>query len=60
MGMKTGWSYGLRLATMGAACIAGVLVALVGQQYYGMQPCAWCILQRFIFLLLALVCLVGS
>ena len=53
-------SYGLRLATMGAACITGVLVALIGQHALGMQPCAWCILQRLLFLVLGLVCIVGS
>lgn len=60
MNLSFGRRYGLRLATMGAACIGGVLIALLGQHVFGMRPCAWCILQRFIFLLLGLVCIVGS
>ncbi len=39
--------------------IASVGAALVSQHVYGMEPCPWCILQRVIFLAIALVCLVG-
>ena len=39
--------------------VAGVGVALVSQHVYGMEPCPWCVLQRVIFLAIALVCLVG-
>jgi disulfide bond formation protein DsbB len=50
---------GLLLAGMAALSIAAVGAALVSQHVYGMQPCPWCILQRVIFLAIALVCLVG-
>jgi disulfide bond formation protein DsbB len=33
--------------------------ALVSQHMFGMQPCPWCVLQRLIFLLLALASLLG-
>jgi disulfide bond formation protein DsbB len=39
--------------------LASVGAALVSQHVYGMEPCPWCILQRVIFLAIALVCLVG-
>jgi disulfide bond formation protein DsbB len=50
---------GLLLAGMAALSIAAVGAALVSQHVYGMEPCPWCILQRVIFLAIALVCLVG-
>ncbi len=40
-------------------CIAAVAIALVSQYAFGMQPCAWCVLQRLIFLLIAIVCWLG-
>ena len=39
--------------------LASVGAALVSQHVYGMEPCPWCILQRVIFLAIALVCLLG-
>jgi disulfide bond formation protein DsbB len=50
---------GLLLAGMAVLSIAAVGAALVSQHVYGMEPCPWCILQRVIFLAIALVCLVG-
>jgi disulfide bond formation protein DsbB len=40
-------------------CVAAVAVALVSQHVFGMRPCAWCVLQRFIFLMIAVVCWAG-
>lgn len=39
--------------------VSSVGAALVSQHVYAMEPCPWCILQRVIFLAIALVCLVG-
>lgn len=50
---------GLLLLGMAVLSIAAVGAALVSQHVYGMEPCPWCILQRVIFLAIALVCLVG-
>ena len=36
------------------ASLAGVAVALVSQHRFDMQPCPWCVLQRVIFLAIAL------
>jgi protein dithiol:quinone oxidoreductase len=48
-----------RLLAMALACLAAVAAALVAQHAFDMQPCPWCILQRVIFLAIAVVCLVG-
>lgn len=40
-----------------AICIAAVAAALVSQHVFGMLPCPWCVLQRLIFLAIALVAL---
>ncbi|TKR55870.1 disulfide bond formation protein B [Allopusillimonas ginsengisoli] len=37
-------------------CVGAVGFALVTQHVFGMRPCAWCVLQRLLFLLIALVC----
>jgi disulfide bond formation protein DsbB len=50
---------GLLLAASALLSVAAVGVALVSQHVYGMEPCPWCILQRVIFLAIALVCMVG-
>ena len=47
------------LATAGL-CVAGVVAALAAQYGFDMQPCPYCILQRVIFVLIALLCLVGA
>lgn len=50
---------GLLLLVMAVLSVAAVGAALVSQHVYGMEPCPWCILQRVIFLAIALVCVVG-
>ena len=47
------------LAGVGLACLAAVGAALVSQHVYGMQPCPWCVLQRVIFIAIAIACGVG-
>ena len=39
--------------------LAAVAAALVTQHAFDMQPCPWCVLQRLIFVLIALVALAG-
>jgi disulfide bond formation protein DsbB len=50
---------GLLLAGIAVLSVAAVGAALVSQHVFGMEPCPWCILQRVIFLAIALACLVG-
>jgi disulfide bond formation protein DsbB len=33
-------------------------IALVSQYVFGLQPCAWCVLQRLIYIVIGIVCLV--
>ena len=48
------------LLAIAALCVAGVAVALVGQYGFDMRPCPWCILQRVLFVLIALIALAGA
>jgi len=47
-----------RLLAIGAVLpLAAVCTALVTQHVFGMQPCAWCVLQRLIFVAISLAAL---
>ncbi|MBI5926272.1 MAG: disulfide bond formation protein B [Aquabacterium sp.] len=46
----------LALSLMGLACGVSVALALLAQHKFGMEPCPWCILQRMIFIALAVLC----
>lgn len=46
-------------AVIAVACVAAVGAALVSQHVYGMEPCPWCVLQRVVFLAIALACVIG-
>ena len=52
-------SSSLWLCAIALLSLAAVAAALVSQHVYNMDPCPWCILQRVIFLAIALVCLAG-
>ena len=47
------------LAGVGLASLAAVGAALVSQHVFGMQPCPWCVLQRVVFLAIAIACGIG-
>ena len=47
------------LACTALLCVAGLCIALVSQYVFDMQPCAWCVLQRLILVIIAAVCLLG-
>lgn len=49
-----------RLLGLAVVCLAAVALALLAQHRYDMQPCPWCILQRLIYLVIALACLLGA
>jgi disulfide bond formation protein DsbB len=57
---RAGWTPRQGLLAMAVLCIAGVAAALVGQHVFDMRPCPWCILQRIMFVLVAVLCLVGA
>lgn len=45
---------------MAVACLLAVALALVAQYRFDMRPCPWCILQRLLFLVIALLCVVSA
>ena len=47
------------LGTMALLCLAALAAALVSQHVFGMEPCPWCVLQRLIFVAIALACGIG-
>ena len=49
-----GWLAGIAALSLGA-----VAAALVSQHLFDMQPCPWCVLQRLIFVLIAVLALAG-
>jgi disulfide bond formation protein DsbB len=48
------------LVVVAVACLAAVGAALISQHLFDMQPCPWCVLQRLIFVAIAIVCLLGA
>ncbi len=50
----------LALTLIGLACAAAVGGALVAQHHFGMEPCPWCILQRMMFIVIAVLSLVAA
>ena len=47
------------LAAMALLSLGALAAALVSQHVYDMQPCPWCVLQRGIFVVIALACALG-
>jgi disulfide bond formation protein DsbB len=47
------------LAAIAALCVVALVAALVSQHAFDMQPCPWCVLQRLVFVVIALACLLG-
>lgn len=47
------------LAGIAGAALAALAAALVSQHGYDMQPCPWCVLQRAVFVAIALAALPG-
>lgn len=48
------------LFAMAAVCLAAVGAALASQYIFDMQPCPWCILQRLVFVVVGVLCLVAA
>jgi protein dithiol:quinone oxidoreductase len=48
------------LVAMAVVCFAAVAAALVSQYVFEMQPCPWCILQRLIFVVVGVLCVVAA
>ena len=54
-GPSSAWAFWL----IAALSFGGVATALVSQHVYRMEPCAWCVLQRLIFVVIGAFALVG-
>ena len=48
------------LMAMAVVCVLAVDGALVAQHAFDMRPCPWCILQRLIYVVIALLCVAGA
>ncbi|MBO9357156.1 disulfide bond formation protein B [Bordetella petrii] len=48
------------LLLIAVLCFAAVGLALVSQHVFQMPPCAWCVLQRLIYLAIGVVALAGA
>ena len=48
------------LAAVGVLALAAVGVAVLAQYAFDMQPCPWCVLQRFIYLVVAVLAFAGA
>jgi disulfide bond formation protein DsbB len=48
------------LLLIALVCLASVGGALFAQHRWGMEPCPWCILQRILYLVMALVALLAA
>lgn len=59
MRRRTGAAPAAWWAAMAVAAVGAVAVALVSQHRYGMEPCAWCVFSRLVFVCIAAAALVG-
>lgn len=49
----------LILSVIGSISLLAVCIALISQYQFQMEPCAWCVFQRLIYLLISALCLIG-
>lgn len=47
------------LGMIALVSLAAVAAALVSQHVFDMQPCPWCVLQRVVFVAIAIACAIG-
>lgn len=47
------------LLAIAALCFGAVVVALITQHGFGMEPCPWCVMQRLVFVAIGVVALLG-
>jgi disulfide bond formation protein DsbB len=48
------------LTIVALLAIAAVAIAVTAQYVFDMQPCPWCVLQRFIYIVIAVLALLGA
>ncbi len=57
--MTAPYPAGTWLGLTAVGSLAAVGAALVSQHVFGMEPCPWCVLQRVIFIAIALAAVIG-
>lgn len=50
----------LKLRLIALLSFSAVGIALISQYVFGMQPCAWCVFQRLLYILIGLIALISS
>jgi disulfide bond formation protein DsbB len=48
------------LTVVGVLALAAVAIAVTAQYAFDMQPCPWCVLQRFIYIVVAVLAFAGA
>ncbi len=48
------------LLAVAGLCIVSIALALVGQYAFNMQPCPYCVLQRLVYAVIAVLSLIGA
>lgn len=48
------------LVAIGLVSLSALLIALVSQHGFGIEPCAWCVMQRVVVIAIIVVALVGA
>ncbi len=48
------------LVAIGMVSLSALLIALVSQHGFGIEPCAWCVMQRVVVIAIIVVALVGA
>jgi disulfide bond formation protein DsbB len=48
------------LVAIGLVCLGALLIALVSQHGFGIEPCAWCVMQRVVVIAIIMVAFVGA
>lgn len=55
---RTGLARAL-LVAIGLGSLVSLAIALIAQHAFGIEPCAWCVIQRVVVILVALACGLG-
>lgn len=49
-----------RLISLSLVCVSAVAFAVFSQQVWDMRPCPWCIIQRMLFITIAIIAVIGA
>ena len=49
-----------KLAGLSLVCVGAVVFAVYSQQAWDMRPCPWCVIQRMLFIVIAVIAALGA